>query len=98
MCVTVIQGPLSIYDSSGYVALADALQHGSAAVTDRPDRTPGYPLFLLVCRAIAGLFAWNALSVATLLQTILVSGIGTWLVFDMVRRFAGKGPAILAAL
>jgi hypothetical protein len=91
-------GPIVQHDTAGYLALADALEHGGALVAERPDRTPGYPLFLLACRGLAALGGWDALFVAAILQTILLSGLGTWLVFDGGNRIGGPVMAVAAAL
>jgi hypothetical protein len=56
-------GPMKTRDSAGYLALAGALLEGHAGVAERPDRTPGYPLLLLACRALSALGGWDWLAV-----------------------------------
>jgi hypothetical protein len=77
-------------DTSGYLALADALLRLSPVSTDRPDRFPGYSLFLLACRALAWPFQTDPLRTTIAVQVALLGGIATLAVYDLGRRISGR--------
>ena len=89
--------PQTFKDSEGYLALADALQRFEVASAERPDRAPGYPLFLLACRGLAAPLGLAPLAVTSALQTLLLAGLGTSLVYAIARRASGRRMVALAA-
>jgi hypothetical protein len=64
---------------------------------DRPDRLPGYPLFILGTRALANLTAVNALSTTALMQVLMLAGLVPLLVYDLTARTTAFRPAGLLA-
>ncbi|MCK5942953.1 MAG: glycosyltransferase family 39 protein [Planctomycetes bacterium] len=95
-----VQSPLRV-DAGQYAQYAHNLvEHGvyslATATPPAPDsfRSPGYPLFLALCRALGGEQGWYALArwlqVALSTLTVLVA-------YRLARQFVGFGPSCAAA-
>ena len=68
----LVDGPVWCVDSAGYVSM-------------HITREPLYPVFLALCRGIAGLCGMDALMIAVLLQSLLAAA-AAWSVGWIVRR------------
>src|SRR5262249_695896 len=79
LCWTLVAGPGVTTDSWGYLALTDALGRFQLAHADRPDRTPGYPMFLLAIRLAANRLGIDALDATAVVQCALLAGATTYL-------------------
>jgi hypothetical protein len=100
LAVSLSIGPRLFQDTKGYLALADAFARFSTISFERPDRMPGYPVFLLGCHALAHLIGAEPMRLVVVVQTLLLSGLGTYLVYSIGARIGGgKGMVgVLAAL
>ena len=74
-------------DTRGYLRPADALW-SLRVVTSA--RTPGYPIFLVACRALAAALGTELGWVVAVLQTILLAGVTTVLVHDLGWRLTTR--------
>ena len=82
-------------DTRGYLRLADALWSLRVLTSAR---TPGYPIFLVACRALAAALGTDLGWVVAVLQTILLAGVTTVLVHDLGWRLTTRpGIGALAA-
>lgn len=96
-----VPNPLRV-DAGEYAQCAQNLVvHGvystSTAIPPLPDsfRSPGYPLFLALCRAVGGAQHW--MSVALALQ-VAFGGLTVLLCYRLARAFLGFAPALGASL
>ena len=85
--------PIYAPDTHGYVATVPALLHGSFATSAGPDlqRTPGYPIFLLMTGMSLGHPLWPVFC------QILLSGICVYLVFLIGKLTLNNSKAALIA-
>jgi len=79
-----------------YLRLADALQHLHIVTSAR---TPGYPLLLIAGRALTAVSGMDFLRSVLVLQVVLLSGVTTYLVYDLGFRLSRRiAVGALAAL
>ncbi len=83
--------PIYASDTHGYVATVPALLHGSFATSAGPElqRTPGYPIFLLMTGLSLGHPLWSDFC------QILLSGICVYLVFLVGKLTSGNAKAAI---
>jgi hypothetical protein len=99
MLFSPVAGPRVGYDSLGYLKFADTLQAFGVVPPDRPDRLPGYPLLILVARALAAPVHANSLAVLATLQVVLLAGLAPLLAYGIGRRATGRrSVGLLAAV
>jgi len=95
----ISHGATAYGDSASYLAVADAIWRGRSVATVR---TPGYPLFIVGCRGLAGLLGVNDMRLLVVAQVILCAGVATYLVYDIglrvtQRRSVGTIAALMVA-
>jgi len=89
-------GPTEYDDTPAYLRLADALQHLHIVTSAR---TPGYPLLLIAGRALTAVSGMDFLRSVLVLQVVLLSGVTTYLVYDLGFRLSRRiAVGALAAL
>jgi len=90
------RGAINHGDSLSYIALADALSRHTLIPSVR---TPGYPLIILAARLAGRALATEPMRLLVIGQVVLLSGVATWLLWDLVHRMTGNNcAAALAAL
>lgn len=96
-----VQSPLRV-DAGQYAQYAhNMVEHGTYSLSKDPApapdsfRSPGYPLFLALCRLVGGEDGWYAL--ARWLQVAL-SSLTVLVAFRLARQFTGFGPACASAV
>lgn len=89
MLFSSVTAPRVGYDSIGYLKFADTLQAFGVVSPDRPDRLPGYPLLILVARALAAPVHANSLAVLATLQVVLLAGLAPLLAYGIGRHATG---------
>ncbi len=87
-------GPAQGNDTSTYLRVVDAFTAGRIISSIR---TPGYPLFLLGCRALSALLGVETAGITLVVQTLLLAGGATWLVYWMAMTLTGRTSAGLVA-
>jgi hypothetical protein len=85
-------GASSYGDSPSYLAFADALEHGRLPTSER---TPGYPIVLVACRSIAAIAHVATDVVLVVVQTLLLTGVCTCLLYGLARRLTGSATVAL---
>lgn len=89
-------GPAVGNDTAGYLRLADALAAGRIITSFR---TPGYPLLLAALQHLVAPLGLDLGWTVAIVQTVLLAGMGTWLVFDLGVRLTDRtGVGALAAV
>lgn len=87
-------GPALRPDTKAYLRVADGFW--SLRIITSP-RMPGYPLFLVAGRAVATLLGTDFPTTVAVAQTLLLSGLGTALVFALACRMTGRTAIGFAA-
>ncbi len=87
-------GPARGNDTASYVRVADALAAGRIVTSIRP---PGYPLLLLATRTLARLLGTAPAHTLLVVQTVLLAGVGTALLYALGARLGGVVAGLTAA-
>ncbi len=87
-------GPATGNDTFSYQRVADAFANGRIVTSMRP---PGYPLFLVACRGLASLLGAPTEVVVLVMQTLLLSGVATFLVYRLGCALTGGVTAGVVA-
>jgi hypothetical protein len=81
------RGATAHNDTASYVEVADAIARGAFITSIR---TPGYPLFIIFCRLLASVLRVDPLRMLVVVQVVLLSGVATYLIYDILFRLTGK--------
>ena len=87
-------GPAIRPDTKAYLRVADGFWTFRILTSSR---LPGYPLFLVAGRGVASLLATDVATTVAVAQILLLSGLGTALVFTLACRMTGRTAIGFAA-
>ena len=94
-CIYVVANGTSEFgDSQSYLNYADALRSGRIPASER---TPGYPIFILLCRVLASMAHIERARMIGLVQVALLAAVSTYFVYDLTYRLAGRVPIAAGA-